>query len=102
MAKDWAYGFYHSTAWTQTRETYIRSQHGLCQWCGGIGDTVHHDPPLTPRTINDPIMTLGFDHLVLLCRDCHALAHATVKPCAAGAHFDADGNLVADHPPGGS
>ena len=32
---------------------------------------VHHKEPLTPENINDPAITLNWDNLELLCKDCH-------------------------------
>ena len=32
---------------------------------------VHHKIPLTPENINDPSVTLNWDNLELLCKDCH-------------------------------
>lgn len=43
------------------------------------GDTVHHKIHLTPDNINDPEITLNYDNLMLLCRDCHAAIHKPAK-----------------------
>ena len=43
------------------------------------GDTVHHKIHLTPKNINDPNITLNWDNLMLLCRDCHAEVHSRAK-----------------------
>lgn len=32
---------------------------------------VHHKVPLTPENINDPNVTLNWENLELLCKDCH-------------------------------
>ena len=32
---------------------------------------VHHKIPLTPENINNPDITLNWDNLELLCKDCH-------------------------------
>jgi len=74
------------------RVTFTRLRHGLpcaghisSRWAAyrkGIirhGDTVHHKVPITPENINDPEVTLNPDNLILLCRDCHALAHKKTK-----------------------
>ena len=84
MARDFAGNFYKTAAWTSVRRSYIKSVGGLCEECyrKGIirhGDTVHHKVPITPENINDPEVTLNPDNLILLCRDCHALAHKKTK-----------------------
>lgn len=81
MAKAWAKAFYSSTAWTATREAYISYKGGLCEMCllkGRYvpGDTVHHIIHLTPDNINNPEISLSWDNLMLLCRDCHADIHS--------------------------
>lgn len=43
------------------------------------GDIVHHKVHLTPENISDPGVSLSWDNLELLCRDCHALAHKPEK-----------------------
>ncbi|MFR7478296.1 MAG: HNH endonuclease [Acutalibacteraceae bacterium] len=78
--KEYAKRFYRSKAWRDTREAYARSKAGLCENClaKGIwkaGEIVHHKEPITPETINNPSITLAWDNLQLLCRDCHAWAH---------------------------
>ena len=84
MARDFVGNFYKTTAWTSVRRSYIKSVGGLCEECyrKGIirhGDTVHHRVPITPENINDPEVTLNPDNLILLCRECHALAHKKTK-----------------------
>ena len=80
MAKEFARGLYNSKAWQKTRDAYKRSVGGLCEICyaSGIvkaGEIVHHKKPLTPENINDPTVTLSFDNLQLVCRECHAMIH---------------------------
>lgn len=79
--KDYAKEFYKSKTWQDCRAAYIRQARGLCEVClaKGIykaGDTVHHKTHITPRNIHDPNITLSFDNLQLLCRDCHAAIHS--------------------------
>ena len=79
--KPYAASFYKSQQWEKTRELYIRSVGGLCEICeqnGKIvaGTTVHHRIPLSPENINDPDITLNFNNLCLVCRDCHAKIHS--------------------------
>lgn len=40
---------------------------------------MHHKRELTPENINDPAVSLSWDNLELLCRDCHGKAHGAVK-----------------------
>ena len=73
-------GFYNTLIWQQCRKEYIKSVGGLCERCyaNGIirhGDTVHHIKHITPENVSDPSITLNFDNLILLCRDCHADEH---------------------------
>ncbi|UWP69737.1 HNH endonuclease [Subdoligranulum variabile] len=57
---------------------------GLCEQClkTGLvkpGEIVHHKVHLTPDNINDPEVSLSWNNLELLCRDCHAKAHGSLK-----------------------
>ena len=40
---------------------------------------MHHKIPLTPENVTDPDITLNWDNLMLLCRDCHAAVHKPQK-----------------------
>lgn len=73
--KPWAEHFYRSAAWTNVRDAYFLSRHGLCERCEGVGKIVHHKTWLTPENINDPNITLSWDNLELLCQDCHNKVH---------------------------
>ena len=98
MARPFAVRFYHSKAWKSTRDAYAASKCFLCERCldRGVyskGEIVHHKRHLTPENINDPRVTLNFDNLELLCRDCHADEHYQGgKPKRYA--FDKDGNIV--------
>ena len=79
--KPYAEAFYKSSAWQQARDAYASSQGGLCERCReqGIitpGEIVHHITHITPKNIKDPNITLNFDNLMLLCRDCHSYIHS--------------------------
>ena len=81
MAKEFSRSFYNSRAWQQCRESYKSYIGGLCERCwsnGAVvaGEEVHHIQPLTPTNIGDPNITLSFDNLMLLCRDCHMAIHS--------------------------
>jgi len=78
--KDFARSFYKSTAWKATRIAITSARGGLCERClaRGLykpGEIVHHIVPLSPLNITDPAVTLSWDNLQLLCRDCHAAVH---------------------------
>lgn len=78
--KDYAKTFYKSQAWKDTRNAYAKSKGGLCEVClaKGIyrsGEIVHHKIHLTPENIADPSVSLNWDNLQLVCRDCHAQLH---------------------------
>lgn len=78
--KDFATTFYTSRAWANTRAAYRKSVGGLCERClaNGLivpGEIVHHKVHITPQNIYDPSITLSFDNLELVCRECHAIEH---------------------------
>lgn len=97
MAKDFTHGFYQSKAWIDTRSAYAASKNYLCEMCLSKGLYVpgvitHHKQYITPENINDPNVTLSWDNLMLVCRDCHAELHKSddgKRYC-----FDDDGNLI--------
>lgn len=39
------------------------------------GEIVHHIEHITPDNIENPEVTMSFDNLELLCRECHAQMH---------------------------
>ena len=72
--------FYNSTAWKNCRAAYMEKVGGLCEDCLSVGlynraEIVHHMIEVTPKTINNPKVTLNFDNLRALCRECHAKRH---------------------------
>lgn len=76
--------FYKTAMWQKCRDTYFKQQRGLCERCLArgkytAGEIVHHIKPITPNNMNDPTITLNFDNLQLLCRDCHAIVHKPSK-----------------------
>lgn len=80
MAKEYARSLYNSKAWQKVRDAYKRKVGGLCEvcWQNGVvkaGEIVHHKIPVTPDNVNDPSITLSFDNLQLVCRECHAQIH---------------------------
>lgn len=83
--KPYAVTFYKSKAWKTTREAYASSVGYICERCeaggryGVPGEIVHHKIHLTPANISDPRISLDWNNLELLCRDCHAKEHGARK-----------------------
>ena len=78
--KDYAKAFYKSAAWKHTRDAYNKSVSGLCERCRAKGkivpaDIIHHKVYISPDNINDTTVTLNWDNLEAVCRDCHAEEH---------------------------
>ena len=84
IMKEYEKRLYKSKAWQRCRDRYAASVGGLCERCrasGRItpGEIVHHKIYISPENVNDPAVTLNFDNLELLCRECHAQEHDGVK-----------------------
>ena len=82
--KDFAESFYKSKIWQNTRKAYASSVSYLCEEClrqgiYKVGEIVHHKEILTPENINNPAVTLSWDNLKLVCRDCHAKEHGNKR-----------------------
>ena len=80
MAREFAKSFYSSKAWQDCRDGYKAYRNHLCENClaRGLyvpGEIVHHIVELTPDNITDPSVSLNWDNLRLVCRDCHAEEH---------------------------
>ena len=78
--KKYAERFYKSTAWVNCRNSYMSKVGGLCEKCKEKGrivpaEEVHHKTWLNPRNLNDPSITLNYDNLIALCRECHRREH---------------------------
>ena len=78
--QDYAKSFYKSKAWQHTREAYLQKVGRLCERCLKKGlyhpaIIVHHKVYIDPETINNPEVTLCFDNLEALCRECHEDEH---------------------------
>jgi len=102
MAKKWAKSFYNSKEWQECRAAYIDLVGGLCERClekGKVnpGYIVHHKTYLTPENINDPEVTLNFNELEYLCKECHDEEHgvgASKEALRKGLEFNEFGELV--------
>ena len=71
IAKSYAIKFYKSKQWLGVREYVIRRDNYLCKVCGQPAEEVHHIIHLSPKNISNPILALGEDNLISVCRDCH-------------------------------
>ena len=96
--KPFAAEFYNSAAWKSCRAAYMEKVGGLCEDCLNIGlytraEIVHHMVEVTPKTINDPKVTLNFDNLRALCRECHAKRHGAKQHRRYS--VDVNGHVVA-------
>lgn len=96
MAKDFAKSFYRSSAWKKCRASFIISKYGLCERCNCKAGTIaHHKIYLTPDNINDPMITLSFENLELLCPSCHSNEHHSGREVTReGLAFNERGELV--------
>ena len=73
--------FYVTWTWRKCRTAFAKSKGNLCERClkrgvinAGSKDRpleVHHKIPLTADNVTDPEVTLNWDNLELLCKDCH-------------------------------
>ena len=82
--REFAEKFYKSVAWQKCRAAYAKSVGGLCERClrKGLyvpGEVVHHKIHLTPENIGRPEITLDWNNLELLCRNCHGDEHQRLK-----------------------
>lgn len=89
--------FYHSAAWKNTRRNYKQSVGGLCERCLAKGmivpaDIVHHKIPLTDENINDLSISLSWDNLQALCRQCHAEVHDDMYAERTGRRYKINSN----------
>ena len=108
MAHEYSKGFYASEAWRKCRLGYISHRRsvdgGLCEECHeNLGYIVHHREHITPRTVNDPRVTLSWDNLEYVCKDCHDKIHDYCGRSHDGHDrkivFDEFGNPVVDNSP---
>lgn len=80
--KEYAESFYKSKAWQNTRTAYAKSVGYLCERCLKDnqyvkGEIVHHKKHITPSNIYNPEITLNWNNLELLCRECHSKQHSS-------------------------
>lgn len=82
--KDYAARFYKSKAWQECAAAYKKSKGGLCEECYKHGIIkpaviVHHKIHISTMNIYNPEVTLNWNNLEALCRDCHAKRHSRQK-----------------------
>ena len=79
--QDFAKAFYKSKRWQSTRAAYLKSVGGLCEVCLKKGlykpaVIVHHKVFIGPDNINNPEVTLSWNNLEAVCRECHEDKHS--------------------------
>jgi len=79
--RDFAKGLYSSQRWQDTRAAYMSSVCGLCEDCLAKGiykpaAIVHHIEHVEPWNIDNPEITLSWNNLRAVCRECHAQEHS--------------------------
>lgn len=89
--------FYHSAAWKNTRRNYKQSVGGLCERCLAKGmivpaDIVHHKIPLTDENVKDLSISLSWNNLQALCRQCHAEVHDDMYAERTGRRYKINNN----------
>lgn len=112
LAKPFAKRFYKSKAWERARELAMSREVTLpdgricppfmCERCFGLGKLtpakiVHHKTHLSEENIGDPLVTLGLDNLMRVCKDCHDEIHyADINKSAYTPRvaFDEDGRVI--------
>lgn len=105
MAKEYAKAFYNTKAWQACREAFIKYRisvdGGMCESCGEeLGYIVHHTIQLTPDNINNPEITLSFNHLKYECKKCHDKEENHFKPTKKKRYnFDENGKIMEGYPP---
>lgn len=80
MAQAFARKFYSSKQWQDCRDEYMKQAHYLCENCLKKGiykpaEIVHHIIEIDPVTIECPEISLCFDNLEAVCRECHNEYH---------------------------
>lgn len=103
MAKPFSEKFYKTSVWRDCRNGYAAYRGHLCEGClrRGIlshGEIVHHKIELTPENIDNPEITLNYNNLELLCRQCHAEVHDKRKKCRRFT-IGPDGEIIIASPP---
>lgn len=82
--REFATKLYKSKQWQHTRDAYLKSVGGLCENCIKQGiyrpaEIIHHIEHVEPWNIENPEVTLSWNNLEALCRDCHAEQHKRTR-----------------------
>lgn len=108
VARDFAVGFYRSKRWRSVQARYMALPVGtargtcpprMCERCFELtgqlvpAEMVHHKVHIEPWNVDDPSVTLSFDNLMRVCRDCHAKLHYG-EGYEQRVAFDEDGRVV--------
>ena len=88
--REFAKDFYTSRAWRRCSQAYMTSQNYICERCGGVATICHHKKHLTPKNISDPNITLCWQNLEALCKECHAIEHMAKT---SRVYFNDDGQV---------
>lgn len=96
MARKFAKSFYNSKAWRDCQSAYKAHRMGICERCGcANGTEVHHKIMLDENNINDPLITLNFRNLELLCKTCHSIHHNSKYGITRNdVCFDENGDII--------
>lgn len=84
-----AESLYHSRAWRECRNAYLKSVGGLCERClkNGViraAKDVHHKIRLTAENVKDPSISLNWDNLEALCAEHHTAEHGSPRRYTIG------------------
>jgi len=100
--KDFAESFYKSQRWQKCRRAYIAERitrdGGYCEVCRErLIFIVHHKIPLNAENILEPYITLSFDNLMGVCKECHDNfeGHGLKKKLMPLVIFDDNGQPIA-------
>lgn len=101
MAQEWAKSFYKTAKWIKCRKGYIANRllidGGLCEECKKeSGYILHHKTLLTPNNIDNPEISLNWDNLEYVCKDCHDMfdGHGLNKAADLLVRFDSNGQPI--------
>lgn len=86
--------FYKSKLWQRVRDSYMSSQHYICERCGKPAYIVHHKHYIDETNLHDHSILTNFNNLEALCTDCHNKEHFGKDRTRQGFGFDSDGKLI--------
>lgn len=79
MAREFSKPFYNSKEWKNLREVILKRDNYICRICGRPAEEVHHIKFITPRSIDNPDVTMKEENLLSVCKDCHFKIHKEQK-----------------------